>query len=479
MITRRKILAGAGAIIAAGAVAHGRGGIGGLPVWRGNGQNMRNSIIGFAGGSNWSSCYRSRHYSNVAFRYARFVIPTFWSTGSPIVDTDLPNSYTFQLGVEYPFTPAFTGIAARIPVTFNTANTVSYTGTGPKGYILSDVIDFGAVVPAGTFFGLWTTVENAVGASSASNSLPYQSSASNNYQSGWQRYTGNIQAASSLISAGTALSASFITTVGTTQSGASFCVFTPCMMLIQCASQSRSIIGLGDSILDGVDEGATVSGISGDVLGSALGNAGCIARWVNETLNYNFVNLGRPSDRFSYFSATNFKYRLQLIALCNPSHVISQAAVNDISFGASLPTLLANAKLFYAAVNVITGSVPIIQACCTPNSASTDSWSTTANQIANTGFGSSSSVRGQWNDTYVRTGGSSLGNAGAIDPNPGLEFGYIEGSPSSETSLWNVNGSANAYTDDGVHPNSFGAAQAVANMIAFRNGSQVTDPFAN
>ena len=107
------------------------------PSWRGVGQAMSIAVQGFAGGSNWSNTTRSRHYSNASFCRFRVVLPTFYPAGSnPIADTNFPTNYNFQVGFEYPYTNATTGISPRIPVTFNGATSTSYTTTGgPFGYI--------------------------------------------------------------------------------------------------------------------------------------------------------------------------------------------------------------------------------------------------------------------------------------------------------------------------------------------------------
>jgi len=114
-----------------------------------------------------------------------------------------------------------------------------------------------------------------------------------------------------------------------------------------------------------------------------------------------------------------------------------------------------------------------------PNSASTDDWATTINQTATAErWGGSTSARAVFNNNYVRTNGSAAGNNGFANPNVALEYAYTEGSPSNETSLWNVTGTPYGLTQDGIHPNSFGHARAAAGMVAYRNGVLVSDPFA-
>jgi len=88
--------------------------------WQGMGQGMRAAIIGFDASTIRSNSNRTRHYSNVAFRYFRVVIPLFNTIGSLYQDTLLnaAASYSFQVGFEYPYTAANSGLAARVPVTW-------------------------------------------------------------------------------------------------------------------------------------------------------------------------------------------------------------------------------------------------------------------------------------------------------------------------------------------------------------------------
>jgi lysophospholipase L1-like esterase len=453
------------------------GGAPGNLVWRANGQGMRWQV-NLTGGSDGAQYTRSRHYSNVPFRYARFVLPTAYTTnGPPVADADLPNPLTYQLGVEYPFNAAFSGIPNRPAATFGGANTASYAGPGtnPSGYIVSDVVDFGSTVPPGTYFGLHTVAQNTGALTTAS--LPWQAVASDNYASGYERYTGYVATQTDLIAANTALTASSVTPVASTQGGAQT-IFTPSAMLILVDAHYRCIVGPGDSITYGVNEGDLGSGNYGDSMGSKLGNAGIAARWVNETLGYNYVNMGRGSDAFSYYSAANWRYRLQFMTLANPTHIACGYGHNDIGASIALATLLTDAQACHAGMRTACPGVPILQMALTLNTTSTDSFATTANQTPTGGFGGSASLRGQFNDTYVRANGSALGNAGFFDPNTTIEYGYAEGVPSSETGLFNATGAANGWTQDGTHLNSYGYAQVALGMICGRNGVQVTDPFA-
>jgi lysophospholipase L1-like esterase len=527
--SRRELITGAAALSTAAtlpeyseALTEGQRAVlfsGGQTVWRGNGQGMRIAVQGFGGLTNWSALTRSRHYSNASFRHFRVVLQTFYPEGTnPIIDTSYVTDYDFQVGFEYPYVNATSGIGARKTVTFSGANSVSYTAAGgPYGYIMSDVIDAGQMIPAGAFFGFWTTIE--VHAHTGSNLIPNTITASNYLQ----KYVGYQTAASSQIASNAALTASSITAVGTNQSGYSG-FYPPSMMLIEVPPKTKCVVTIGDSIAYGVGEGVAGSGSYGDTMGSAYNNAGFVSRGLYEGLEINEVNLARGSDKNNFLStALNWQYRKKLLVLANPTHAINQNGHNDISataYPASWAattaytqwTVVSKESGIYLAIqggtsgstgpsgtgqNIVDGTVvwawivanganpiqdaalefgyyvnvnaqikallpnvPLIGNAVTPNSSSTDSFVTTVNQTASTNWGSSTSVRGYF-DGYVRNLNAFLNLRGYLDPSAVLEYTYP-----TQTSLWNVTGAASGYTYDGTHPNSYGASLAATNVLA-------------
>lgn len=506
--------------------ASGGGGGGGTQVFRALGQAMSvtgSNGLAYGGGSNWSQTTRSRHYSPVAFRHFKIVLQTFDPAGtSPITDTNLTGSFNFQVGLEASYVSGNTGIPARIPITFSSANTVSYTpGSGPFGYIVSDIIDAGTTIAANAFFGLWTTIENALGAGSPTNSIPQQRNASNYLE----RYIGAVQAASSLIASGEALTATGIAHVSTTRTGIST-YFTPCMMLIQVPSTTPCIVGIGDSVRYGIGEGTTdFSGTSGDVMGSALGNPGAYDRGLYENAGQIGVNLGRGNDGNKFLiTPSNWPYRLQLTQLANPTHIFNQNGINDCAAsitthgwlsstaytlgtstksggndwvlispptggtsGSVGPTgspggtfndngltwfclqatpANANAQGYatiigwdYIVAQALKAACPTAKlygAMVGPNAASTDSFTTTANQTSNWNASTTPPNRRSLVDTNRQTYGSTLmGWSGIININPYIEYNY----PTGPSGIWIANNvNANTQTQDGIHPNSSGAS---------------------
>lgn len=473
------------------------------------------SGISFLGGSNWSQCTRSRHVSPVTFQRFRVVYQTFGPQGStvPITDTDFPNSYKFQCGFLQNAFNGTTGIPSRLHVTFSGTDPGYIPGVGPFGHVVSDIIDPGTPTIAGQPFEFFSTVENALGASSPANTLPQQRNASNYLQ----RYWGCTQAASSLVAANTALTATTITPIGTTRSGAAT-NFTPCMILIEVPSGTKCIGLFGDSIGYGFGEGVTdFTPSNGDVMGSANGNAGILSRGIYENASGMLaVNFCRGSDgNKNLITAANWKYRLQLMQLANPTHIVNENAFNDIEDslpGTSGYTSNTNWNLWdvrhngantYVCIQAGTGGVsgpsgtgqsiadgsaiwayiqptpsttnqqgssqlyawdlnvtaqiktalpgiPVYGWYSTPNAASSDAFKTTGGQTSN--WGTSPSRRTYLNGLRQLYAPGLLGWAGILDLRPYWEYNYA-----STTGIWVADGvNANTQSYDGAHGNSSG-----------------------
>lgn len=308
----------------------------GNSVLRAMGQGMQSSIVGKNGGANIAVLNRTKHYSNVPFRFFRLVIPVFEIIGAPLVDTLLSGTSSviyFQYGFEYPYAAAVTGIGPRIPVRFQGAKFVKFdAATQVLGYLISDRIDAGRIIPAGSAnpFGLWGALELPAGV--YSNALPYMITGTNfNERWGGQVFSGSSLIAGAGGGADDALLATSITKLGTTQSGVSG-QFLPAFMLIECNENVKSVGALGDSITQGNNEGGAGSSTFGDSMGSALSNNGWLMRGIFETAGLNGFNLGKGSDGYKYISTlANWTFRQQLLALANPTHVIDAYGLNDVS----------------------------------------------------------------------------------------------------------------------------------------------------
>lgn len=422
-------------------------------ITRGMGQGMRQYIAG-TGPSSISSTYRSRHKSFIGFSRFRVVIPTFVISGT--VDADYANNLNFQVGFEYPYVNANAGIPNRIPVTFGGVSSVSYLTASPPstGYLLSDWITLPTPVPAGAFFGLWTTVEQP---NAQTFVLPYNDYGSNFFE----QYEGALLSGSLQIPSNTAILASSIAHLTTAQAGTNS-RFTPCFLLIDYPVGAKMPMIFGDSIASGSGEDAAGSGAIGtNSTGDAFSNSGFAARGLFSS-SYNYIKIAIPGDSYSNTSSTNaMKYRLQLMALANPSHAFIVMGTNDVAAGAVLSGIAANA---INTVNKIRTAVPGIrigQNCILPRTTTTDAWATSANQSDAGGF---TGTRQQLANVTIRSLG--WGNDYFYDPNVIAEAGYVPGSPPTDTNRWAFNGAANYATGDGIHPNSTMNAALAAGMTA-------------
>lgn len=418
-------------------------------IARGMGQGMRSNIGGQISGG-WSMTYRSKHRTPTKISRFRVVIPTFFVSGA--TDTDLANNFNFQVGLEYPYTLAFTGCAPRTAATKGGSNILSYlAASGPRGYILTDWVTLPTPVPAGGTFGLWTTVEQPQGTNGV---LPYTDFGSNfvqKYEMADFNVTSNISANLALTSTGLA------TQISTAQAGdATWMQFTPAFLIVDYNASDKLPAIWGDSIADGVGEFAAGSGTQGtNTQGSQYSNSGFAARGINEKLGLGYVKIALPGDSFGNVATpANVKYRMQLLALANPTHLFSVLGTNDLEAGLDGPTIAPNAKTFYTAVRANNPGIRIVQACILPRSTGTWTAANGTGQTADPGFGTSVSNRGVVNNTYIRALSASWGHDISYDPNPTAENGYTAGNTATETSKWKATGVANYATGDGIHPNS-------------------------
>jgi hypothetical protein len=478
VLTPRRKFLGLGAAAMAAASVTSQGGIlqrgattvpifVGPGVYRGVGQAMRS--IPYSLGipvSIWSCLTRIRSYANCRFRRFKVCLPLFANAGASFVDTSFATNYNLQVGFEYPYVSATSGIPVRIPVTFSGNSTYAYNASsGPYGWAVSDIIDIGAIIPAGNFFGAWFLIESAAQTTAP---IPATSQISNYTQ----RYTGYSQIGSSQL--GNTFNSSGITACSGLQQGVQGYVG---FLLVEDLDGIAHVIGIGDSTMWGVGIGYVQNTSTEDWCGDSLANASWYERFAFEKLGINFVNFGRSSDSFKFMAASlACQYRMQGVGLCNPTHVWCAHGINDLFDSGGISATLGYAQTVYGLIQAQT-SAPIIAGTVIPNSSSTDEWETIANQAATTAV----STRNSWNDTYVRTYPSALGNAGFIDANPVFENGYTEGNPSSESCLYIVNDTAYWPCVEGVHPSSNIAPLVVSGganpVYCSRAGVSVSNPF--
>jgi lysophospholipase L1-like esterase len=198
-----------------------------------------------------------------------------------------------------------------------------------------------------------------------------------------------------------------------------------------------SIALIGDSIVNGEQD--TYSGV---------GDVGSLARSVGPLYAYSCLATGGDSAAGWAASNTN---RAALAAYF--SHSIVEYGVNDIFGGASDAALRAS-------IASIVATLPSAQVkyltTLLPSTTTTDAWATLVNQTV-TAFESVRLSNNAWRRT-VPTGFSSVFDVTTVAE---LTAGK-----------WNVDGTANKWTADGIHPTPFGYQQIAASGVV-QTGSMV------
>lgn len=169
-----------------------------------------------------------------------------------------------------------------------------------------------------------------------------------------------------------------------------------------------------------------------------------------------YSKLTRASTTILHFLTTQ-KRQLEFIERTKPTHFIQQLGSNDISNGGSFATVQARMVEMWDILGS-TGA-KVYQCTATPNSTSSDSWATLANQTIN----ANNSTRVALNE-WIRS--KPAGIAGYIEC-----CDFVESSRNS--GKWAVDGTANKYTADGLHLTNFAHVNTAASidlMSIFRAG---------
>jgi lysophospholipase L1-like esterase len=202
--------------------------------------------------------------------------------------------------------------------------------------------------------------------------------------------------------------------------------YGPVAIVGHTKSTSKSIIVIGDSIAAGVSD----NGI----------NTGFIPRAIRDKYNYGLV--ARSGETAGGFQGLTRRLRNRQISNYY-THSIVEYGINDIASSHSLSTIQADLTSIWN--SMVSRGMKVFQTTITPQTTSTDSWSTTTNQ---TPF-AQETVRKQLND-WIRTIPSPLS-------------GYFEVADLAETyrnsGIWKA-----GFSSDGVHPNGVGHAALVSGI---------------
>lgn len=199
------------------------------------------------------------------------------------------------------------------------------------------------------------------------------------------------------------------------------------VMAIIGQTTSPSVIILGDSKTYG----------TGDSTGDSTVDFGNIARSIGGSLPY--ANIARGGERANHFNpSSGWTNRLSLLQYA--THAIVGYGYNDAA--ASQTAVQIEASLTTIWDYLVERGIRVYQITMEPGSTSTDSWATTANQTVRSWSDEMTAV-----NVWIRT-------------NPGKLSGYFEVcnaiSSGADSEKWQVDGTPNKYTADGVHPSTAG-----------------------
>jgi hypothetical protein len=341
---------------------------------------------------------RSPHYARDDITSLKIVLPTwYWDRVGTTKDTAVAG-LTYTAAIEYPsgtFTQVrFGGNIQGVPsagVNFESDLTV-------------------IAIPKNAMF--WVRVYG-VGA----NGFPYIKGFTSTGITSSQADTANGQ----VLEYGATSAAEADKTMGGTlvnSSSAPIHAFTP--VAIVANSAVPAIFLAGDSRVAGTNDQFDASG-----------NFGETARSVGPTNGY--INMGSHGDTVAKAISTGaYTNRGDLAKYC--THVIDEYGINDVGAASPAASIWANCKALYAAWF---GSKPIFRTTLIPRTTSSDSWATAGNQTVTS-------------NEAIRTAFNAI-----VRANPTPLTGFFETADSLETArdsgIWLTNGTANAYTKDGVH----------------------------
>jgi len=206
------------------------------------------------------------------------------------------------------------------------------------------------------------------------------------------------------------------------------------VMLGRPATSDPAFVALGDSITQGTGDTSTTVRYGPGWFQRSLGTAALTPRYAG-------LNLAVASTRGSLWSG-NTKWH-DYIKYCRFG-VIAPGRNDIVSDGASLATLQTRDTSIWSTLRA-NGIEKIVRAKLIPDTTSTDTWQTTANQTPRTNM-TAAGTAGQFND-WLDTQSPSL-----ID----LVLQHTSIRDSGDPYKWVVTGATNYATSDGTHPGGTG-----------------------
>jgi len=248
---------------------------------------------------------------------------------SPVLEVDLADAYDFMLAMEYPFsdsstsTPDLTNRYRCLNMRDNRA-IYSYV-PGQAERIMVFAVKAPDDIPAFTAIGAILLHECVVGRSGAVKNKAINSVV--NASTFLGRRDGSFNSATPLIAADPTMTQATFHAASGGQTG------NPGTMLVGAIrvavpADATTILSMGNSKLQGANEGTSGSGTFGDGGGDRFGNTGWGTRLAYK-LGLGCAQMSRGSDSYNYQLASGIDRRMEFAAWCNPTHLLPCDAHND------------------------------------------------------------------------------------------------------------------------------------------------------
>lgn len=399
------------------------------------GLRMTNSTLATTG--NKSMTTRLRRVATVDLKgVLEFVFPTFRVTPKEVA---LPNNYNVQVAIEPTFRALNTGLNLSTKIK---SNIVSLNVSDVLGYVVA-TLDLGAtVIPKGSVFGLWTTVDNVDLAEVSITNRGVINHPTINYNE------SRVYAVSA--SCGT----SFVDNLASMSviNNSFTAGYSPLAILADVPSHVLTSVVCGDSICFGDYDGQGGAETFLNAYGDTWANIG-LSKKLTEFGNAS-LNMSVGSDRVNYWvtggGGTEYTRRKAIIDYCKPDVMLCAIGINDIAGGRTAPQIKADTKTH---LDSFTGIKKIVSTIL-PSATSSDNFLTVANQTPATQNGGVGSTRGLINVDLRNNGAVGFGGEAIWDRCPPVEFDYLNCS-----GKWNTGPSSEPpknYTSDGTHPTAVG-----------------------
>ncbi|MBB3412081.1 hypothetical protein FHT87_006051 [Rhizobium sp. BK316] len=348
-VTRRNLIVGLSAIsagsIAAALTAAGRPALAmQMPAGNGEGQKVRRAVAygtnaGYqkdtSGSTQMAFVRRKAYFLPYDIKAGELIEFSFplWTLErpprSPVLEVDLAEAYDFMLSMEYPFNDSSTSspdLASRHRCLNTRDNKAIYSYVpGQPERMMVFTVAAPADIPAFTAIGGILLHECVAGRSGSVKNKAINSVVNASTFIG--RRDGSFNSTTSLVSSDPTMTQTKFHAANGSQTG------NPGTMLVGAIrvavpADAVAIMSMGNSKLQGANEGMAGSGTFGDGGGDRYGNTGWGTRLACK-LGLGCAQMSRGADSYNYQLISGIDRRMEFAAWCNPTHLLPCDPHND------------------------------------------------------------------------------------------------------------------------------------------------------